>query len=178
MQKPRKHWMVTAGLAATLFAGSWACKKQEEAGQEDTAPLTSTLEMGSRRAERQLLSGFWQVENNAWRWTKHDFSVLLLVPVGAAQKGAMLRVRFTLPDNIVAKRHSVTLSASVDGVALPPETYTAGGVYQYEASVPATAFRGGSTVKAAFSTDNYLAAGEIEARELALVVSNIALRPQ
>jgi hypothetical protein len=175
MYKSRKHWMVVAA-AATLFAAGWGCKKQQEAAAlNDNLPPVSAFAVAQPRAERQLLDGFWQVENNAWRWTKHNFSVLLLPPPGAAQKGATLEFRFTLPEGLIARRLAVTLSASVGTVALPPATYTAAGVYVYKADVPAEAFTGSGPVKVAFSTDRFFRAGEVESRELALVATSFAL---
>ncbi|HEY1204698.1 MAG: hypothetical protein ABSH46_15325 [Bryobacteraceae bacterium] len=177
MHKRRKIWIVAAPLAAALLAGSWACKK-EEAEQDENLPPASVVAVAQPRARRQLLDGFWAVENNSWRWTKHRFSVLLMAPPGAAQGGASLEFRFTLPDPVILRRKSVTLSASVGEVALPPETYTSSGTYLYKADVPATAFTGQGPVRVAFATDKYLAAGEVEGRELALVAKSIGLTPK
>jgi hypothetical protein len=174
MDKSRKNWMVVVA-AATLFAAGWGCKKQQEAALDENLPPVSVIAVAQPRAERQLLDGFWQVENNAWRWTKHNFSVLLAPPPGAAQKGATLEFRFTLPENVVARRLALTLTASVGTVALPPASYTAAGVYVYKADVPAEAFTGTGPVKVAFSTDRFLRAGEVESRELALVANSFAL---
>ena len=173
MNKPRKHWVVVAAVA-TLFGAGWGCKKQE-VGQNENLPPASVIRVAQPRAERQLLDGFWQLENNAWRWTKHNFSVLLMPPPGAAANGAILEFRFTVPDVIIARRQAVTLSASVGGVALPPATYTAAGAYVYKADVPAAAFTVAGPVKVSFSTDKFLRAGEVEGRELALVSNGFGL---
>jgi hypothetical protein len=175
MRKLTRPWFVAAATAV-LLAGNWACKK--DATQQDEArPLLSALPVGQPRAERQLLDGFSYVENNAWRWTRHTFSVQLMPPPGAPQKGATLDFRFTLPDSVVDRKKSVTLSVSVGAVALSPETYTASGDYSYKVPVPATAFKVGEPVKVVFTTDKYLAAGEVDARELALVAHSFALLP-
>ena len=175
MRKLTRPWIVAAATAV-LLAGTWACKK--DTSQDDSLPLLSAIAVGQPRAERQLLGGFWFVENNSWRWTKHSFSVRLMPPPGAAEKGATLDFRFTLPDSVIEHRKSVTLYATVGEVSLPPETYTASGDYSYSTLVPASAFKAGGAVKIAFSTNNYLAAGEVDARELALVAKTFALEPK
>lgn len=177
MRKSTRHWIVAAA-AATLLA-NWACKKEAPQLQDDdTLPLASVLAVAQPRADRQLLDGFWNVENNAWRWTKHNFSVLLMPPRGAAQKGARLEFRFGLTESVIERRKSVTLSVSVGGLPLPSETYTASGSYLYKCEVPVAAFKAGGPVKVAFTADRYLGAGEVEGRELALVAHSFALTPK
>ena len=175
MRSSTRPWIMAAAAAALLSA-NWACKK-DVSQQDETLPVLSAISVGRPRAERQLLDGFWYVENNAWRWTRHNFSVKLMPPPDAAQKGAALDFRFTLPDSVISRRKSVTLSVSAGNVPLPPETYTASGDYSYKAPVPATAFKAGEPVKIAFSTDKFLAAGEVDARELGLVAKSFALVP-
>jgi hypothetical protein len=166
--------VLVAAVAVALFAAGSGCKSNTQAN----LPPLSTLSVSQPRAESQLIDGFWQVENNAWRWTRHDFSVLLMPPPGAAQNGATLEFRFTLPDVIIDKRQSLTLTATVGNVKLPPETYTASGSYVYKSDVPAAAFQAGVPVKVAFATDKYLRAGEVERRELALIANVFALNPK
>ena len=175
MRKLTRPWILAAATAV-LLAGSWACKK-DTSEQGDALPLLSAVSVGQPRAERQLLDGFWFIENNAWRWTKHSFSVRLMPPPGAAQKGAMLDFRFTLPDSVIDRRKSVSLYVRVGDVALPPETYTASGDYSYRALVPLSALQVAGPLKISFSTNNYLAAGEVDARELALIAHSFALVP-
>jgi hypothetical protein len=137
--------------------------------------MLSVIRVAQPRAQRQLLEGFWQVENNAWRWTKHDFSVVLMPPVGATQRGATLDFRFGLTDGMIERKKAVTLAASVGGVALPPDTYREPGNCVYLRDVPAAAFAEGGPVRVAFSTDKYFAAGEIEGRELGVVANSVGL---
>jgi hypothetical protein len=176
MHKITRRRIATVAVAA-LFAGGLACKREQTAKEEANAnlPPLSVIAVAQPRAASQLVDGFWSVENNAWRWTKHNFAVLLAVPPGAAQNGATLELRFAVTDGLIARRLSVTLSSSVGTVALPPETYREAGTYVYKRDVPAAAFAAGSPVKVSFSTDNYLRAGEIEGRELALVVRGVGL---
>ncbi len=177
MLRRTQRWTVVAA-AAVLLAAGWGCRKDRDVGDEESLPPASFLSVARPRAQRQLLDGFWSVENNSWRWTRHNFSVLLAPPARATQKGAMLELRFTITDGLIAKRKSVTLSASINNAALAPHTYDAAGSYTYTADVPAEVFKAGGAVRVDFSTDNYLRAGEVEARELALVVHTIGLSPK
>jgi hypothetical protein len=177
MHKSKHLWIVAAPLAAVLFAGSLACKKQE-AEQDRIAPPLSTVAVADPRTSGQLLDGFWAVENHAWRWTKHSFSVALMPPPGSALRGANLEFRFTLPDSVIAHRKELVLSVRVAGQPLPPETYTAAGQYLYKADVPASAFQAPGPVSVVFTTDKFLAAGEVEGRELALIARSFGLTPK
>ncbi len=168
---------MTAVLVGGVFACGWACNRESKE-KEENAPLLSVVAVAGPHVERQLVSGFWGVENNAWRWTKHNFVVLLVPPQGAAQKGAILELRFSLPDSVISRRQSVTLTAVVGDKALVPETYDESGNYLYKCDVPAAAFVEGTPVKVAFTTDKFLRAGEIEGRELALVVDSVGLLPK
>src|SRR5438105_189836 len=59
--------------------------------EADTGPrMVSTVRMNDSKAGAQLLSGFYPVENDGWRWTAGRFSVLLRTPLAAAQRGATL----------------------------------------------------------------------------------------
>jgi hypothetical protein len=112
------------------------------------------------------------VEANSYRWTMGKFSVVLQPPPSPG--GAKLVLRFYLPEPVIARRKAVTLSASVEGLGLPPERYTAAGDYTYARDIPASSLPD-RPVKIDFSLDRYLAAGEIELRELGITVMRVAL---
>jgi hypothetical protein len=93
--------------------------------------------MNDSKAAAQLLSGFYSVENNSWRWTAGKFSVRLRTPPGAAQSGAALSFSFTIPDATIQKLKSLALSASINGMALKSATYNAPGANVFSADIPA-----------------------------------------
>ncbi len=71
-------------------------------------------------------------DNNQWRWVAGKFGVTLAEPEGAVQKGARLELKFAYPEAAFSKLGPLTLSASVNGQPLLPETYKAQGpVYVY-----------------------------------------------
>jgi hypothetical protein len=180
MPRLTRHW-IAAVVAVGVVAGGWSCKRrpsQVETVEDENQPALSVVQVAHPRAAGQLLSGFYPVEQNAWRWTSGKFAVILMPPLGAAQKGAWLELHFALPQSVLSLRQSVTLSAAVEDTALPPETYTAAGSYIYKREVPAAALSAGTPVKVSFKLDKFIKAGEVETRELGLVVNTIGLMPK
>jgi len=139
-------------------------------------PVLSAVKMSDPKAEPQLVRGFYTVESHAWRWTSSRFAVVLLPPEGAAQQGASLEFKFSLPDNIVNKVGPVTLSAKINGMALSSKTYSMGGEYTYGAVVAADALRSGHAL-VEFSTDKFMPPSNGDKRELALVAVSVSLLP-
>lgn len=159
-----------AALALCLAFAPWGCRSNK-------TEAASTISMGDPQAASQLVSGFYAVEQGAWRWTKGDFSVLLGVPADAARKGAVLRVRLTAPPPLIAKLTDITLSASVNGRKLPPETYRAAGSYTYVRDVPGNLLAT-SPVKVDFQLDKTAPPAGEDIRELGIVVGSIGLEPK
>jgi len=167
------------GLAAVLaacvcLAGS-GCKRQKvrvQATEEEAPQLATTVHTGDPRAATQLVSGFYDIEQNAWRWTAGRFSVLLRVPRGAAEKGAMLKLRFNVPEAVLARVSTVSLAASVAGTALQPETYTQPGEFTYVRELaPKLMTREQERVD--FYLDKFLPAGAVDQRELGIIVTSV-----
>jgi hypothetical protein len=140
------------------------------------ASLLALVKMSDPAAEPQLVRGFYGVESGSWRWTASKFAVTLRPPDGSAQTGAALQFQFSLPEVIVNKTGPVTLSVSVNGTALPPQTYSKPGEYTYTASVPAAALNTG-TAAVEFSTDKVMPPSNGDKRELALVAVSVGLSP-
>ena len=155
-----------------------ACKRREKARvqtvEETSIGLASTVSMADPKQAAQLAKGFYDIEQNAWRWTMGHFSVVLRPPAGAAQKGATLVVHFAVPGSITERLKQVALSATVNGTALPAETYSKEGEQVYAKDVPASALAG-DAVTVNFSLDKFVPAGTIDQRELGIVVTSIGL---
>ncbi|MEZ5353623.1 MAG: hypothetical protein R2762_13375 [Bryobacteraceae bacterium] len=145
--------------------------------EEESGALRSRLELSDPATAIQLVKGFHQLEPDGWRWTMGQFTVTLLVPKEAAKKGGKLKVELTYPEPVLAKLGAATLKASVDGLALEPQTYSAAGGTTYEREIPASAL-GGETVTIDFSLDKFLNAGDVEERELGMIVSAFELSSQ
>jgi hypothetical protein len=172
----RKTYIIAALFLA--LAGA-ACKgKHNEVAVQNEEPdpgprMLSTVRMGDTTASAQLLKGFYAVENNLWRWTAGKFSVLLKTPAGAAQSGATVSLVFTVPDPVIQKLRKLSLTASINGMALKTEEYTTAGPYTFSADIPA-ALLGTESVKVDFALDKSLPPG-VDKRELGVIASSVGL---
>jgi hypothetical protein len=176
-----RRTILAASLAATLMLTSAACKRQEkvrvQTTEEEAPQLASTVHVADQRAASQLVSGFYDVEQNAWRWTAGKFVVVLRTPRGAAQNGAVLKLKFSVPEPIIAKLNAVSLGANIDGAALTPETYTQAGEFTYSREI-APAQLAHDTVKLNFFLNKSVPPGSADARELGVIVTSIGLEPK
>ncbi len=129
------------------------------------------LNVSDPRADKQLTQGFFPLEGTG-RWTGRTFSATLKPPPTAARKGAVLMLRFGIPESSIEALHSVQVSAVVNGVALTPQEYTKAGEFEYIRDVPAAAFRNGNAA-VDFSLDKALPAGGNEHRELGVIVNTV-----
>ena len=142
--------------------------------QEEQPPYhPSLLNVADPGATPQLLQGWHQIEQGGWRWTQKQFSVLMKVP--ALEQPAILDLKFVLPEPLIARLHSIALSARAGGIALPARTYSRAGSHVYTQPVPSGAMKG-DTVRIDFQLDKALAPGEFDTRELGVVVSSVSLQ--
>jgi hypothetical protein len=171
---------LTAALALASFAlfGSAACKRKPKraalTAATDTAAKGPAVMAGvaDPNVAPQLLTGFYDVEGNAWRWTAGKFAISLRTPTGAAQNGATLVLDGALPSAEFEQTGPLTLTAAVNGDALPPQRYTQGGDITYSRDVPASALQK-SPATVMFTLDKTYNPGGADRRELGLVVRSI-----
>jgi len=164
--------LVTLMCAVLMLGGCKRRARASDAPKEEAVQLLSAFAVDDPKAAVHLTHGFYALEGNHWRWTAGRFGVVLAPPAGA-YRGARLDLKFTIPD-VIAKLGAVTLSASVGGTALAPETYPKSGEQTYSRDLPASAF-GGGPVAIEFQSDKALAPGTGDARELALIVVSVGL---
>jgi hypothetical protein len=168
-----------AAAIATVFviscvAGCHRERVQGETIEESEVRIASVVHTADPATATQLLRGFHDVEQNAWRWTRGAFSVALRPPSGAAQKGATLTLRFSVPQQVLERLSSVAVSAVVEGTALPAQSYKQAGTHVYRQDVPSSALAA-SIARVDFSLDKSLPPGTLDQRELGIVVSSIGL---
>lgn len=162
-------------LAFVAMGASTGCRRKKKVKAREDG-LASMVNVADPADSAQLVRGFSNVEADAWRWSTSKFSVVLRPPAGAAQNGAKLQMVFTLHDAVVSKLGPVTVSATVNGTAVPPQTFSAAGDYTYTQPVPASAL-GSDVVTVEFTTDKALPPTDKDKRELALIVKAIGLVP-
>ena len=163
-------------IAGLLFASPGCKRKRRRAAVQtsDDGVFASMIDMSDPRSKVQLVKGFYDLEAGAWRWTARQFDVVLSPPRDAAQKGAQLVLRFSIPDPVIAKLKPLTLSASANGVKLAPEQYTAPGDFTYTRELPASALNSGN-VPVSFTLDKALPPSPADTRELGVVVKEVGL---
>ncbi len=170
------RWLPAVCLAIALAGSSTACKRHRkpkiETTEESTPGLASMVNVADPRTSAQLLKGFYDVEQNAWRWTMGRFSATLRPPLNAPQKGATLVVKFAIPDAVMKRSKSMTLSARIGSYDVGAETYTAAGDHTYSKDVPPSALLA-DAVTVDFALDHPLPAGTVDQRELGIVVSTL-----
>ena len=177
MQFGIRAWTSLAMAAALLTAGA-GCKARRrvrvETVEEEAGPMASFVKMSEPKTAVQLVRGFYSLENGAWRWTKSAFSVTVRPPAGAAQNGARLEVKATMPDAVISKVHETSLHCTVNGQALEPEKIDKAGDFLYKRDIAASALAG-DAVTLDFHLDKFLAAGQVEERELGMIVLSVGL---
>jgi hypothetical protein len=166
---------------ALLLAAAWTSvgchRRKNPAPQaaETGSRFAANVHMGDPKSASQLLGGFYDIENGGWRWTGKQFTVELGPPYGAAQRGATLELSLSVPPVVIEKSRTVTLGASVDGNALPEETYSQPGDYVYRRDVPAALLQGES-VKVTFTLDRTIQAAGGDTRDLGVVAVSAGLK--
>jgi len=148
-----------------------ACRRKK-ADNEDTNRPAMMLAMNDPRTSIQLVHGFYALESGTWRWTEKTFAASLRVPPDGAQNGARLLMKATIPQRQIDQLGPMTLSASVNGTGVPPETFAHAGDFLYERDVPAAAFSQDiATVE--FSLDKVAPAPPPDQRQLGIVVISV-----
>ncbi|HLK46745.1 MAG TPA: hypothetical protein VKT49_01345 [Bryobacteraceae bacterium] len=170
----RKYWVPAALWLA--FAGCGSDKPVAVPAESAAARLNSSVYTGDPNAAAQLVSGFYRIEEYSWRWTTQRFSVVLRPPEGGNGEGARLVVQLGIPEPVIQRLHSISLSAMVGGSRLDPETYTRPGNYQYVRAIAPKLLSEETHID--FELDKVLPPVGQDTRRLGIVVTSIALEPQ
>jgi hypothetical protein len=159
--------------AALLDSG---CKRRQHpnpaATIEEESELANSISVADPKDAVQLLSGFYNVEDGAWRWSMKKFAVSLAPPADAARNGATLVLNFALPDAVAGKLLGVSVTPSVAGQRLQPCRVTKAGEQACQFDVPAAALKADAVV-VEFELDKAVGPGDGDSRQLGLVVSRI-----
>jgi hypothetical protein len=140
--------------------------------------FSSDLRMSDRSSAKQLIDGFYDLEQNQWRWTAHRFAVVLKPPTGSERTGAVLQLKMFIPEAQIQKIGPMTLSADVGEVSLAPETFTEGGSLSYCRKIPPKLINPNLLLPVVFNFDKAVPPSQADGRELAAVVSEVSLKPK
>jgi hypothetical protein len=170
-----------AAILAALALAPLGCNRDHKVTVKETveeapgkAAVPVVVSMGDPKQQKQLVSGFYGIEANAWRWTGKDFTVSLRPPAGSATQGATLDFALSVPQVTIDKLKSITLSASINGTALAPETYAHEGQYDYKRDIPSNLIQGDAE-RVEFHLDKSMPPAGGDARELGVVARSVGL---
>lgn len=116
-------------------------------------------------ANVELVKGWHDVEGNGWRWTERTFSFSAAFNAGYAPRQVTMRV--FIPPEIF--RGALTLSGSVNGVALRPIRLAEPGEHLYKARFRAP----GRLLQFAFELDGCRLPRPDDGRELGIIVAAV-----
>jgi hypothetical protein len=150
-----------------ILASSASCHK----ARIGPASVVTMADVGTAK---QLISGFYQLEGNSWRWTARNFSVGLGPPPGSASKGAKLVVRLHIPSPQFEQLGPMTLRASIGRHAFDPEVFSKFGNYTYARDIPPELLDT-NIVEVKFSLDKCAPPAGPGGRELGIVVGSVGL---
>ncbi len=127
-------------------------------------PRVGYLRLGDPESSDQLVTGFYAIEENAWRWMGEQGVAILKAPEGAAR----FEMTFFIPETAPARRVTVSL----DGAAIAAQDYPSSG--RHTLSAPASP-AAGAAVRAVVAVDRtFQPAGDL--RRLGIIVQELGLR--
>jgi hypothetical protein len=176
-------WCGCLLLVATTGCGDLMLRRRapqpEMISNEDVAQIqpvvhSQSFRMRNADATRQLAAGIYSVENSQWRWTAGEFSMVLATPRGASTRGAHLVFDFHIPDAIMRRTGSLTLTAYLNKTEIGASTYTAAGTQRFSAVIPLELVQQ-SPVVIDFLLDRNVPRGVLDDRELGVVALSVSL---
>lgn len=169
--------ILIAACALSIFAAP-ACKRvhhpNPNATIEEESELSSAIEMSDPSDAAQLLSGFYNLEQNAWRWTTKQFSVSLASPKSATPRAGRLEFKFTVPDVVASELAGVTVSASVEGRALGSYQAARPGEQTAVFTVPPEIMQADAMI-VDFTLDKTIPRRDAETRDLGVIALQFSL---
>jgi hypothetical protein len=164
-------------MALLVIAGASGCRKPRPAGpqyvEEAPSELAEAVNVADPRLSVQLLRGFYDIEQRAWRWTAPEFAVALRPP---AQKPVTVFLDYVVPEIFLERTQGgATLSIKVKGQTLAPETINKAGNARLERAIP-DELAAGEDLTVEFSLDKFIAGTASDERQLGLIVSGVGLR--
>lgn len=133
----------------------------------------SIIRMSDLHTQKQLMSGFYELEAGAWRWTGKAFTVSLKPPNDAASKGAVLTLQGTIVPDAV-RNGPLEIGSSVDGTPVTSQSFSKPGELIYRVDVPPSALRRPVVVVKFVLSSTHRVSGDL--RDLGVIASVISLR--
>ncbi len=137
-------------------------------------PILSDISMADPASTAQLLSGFYGIESNQWRWTAREFVLRLKTPPKADLSGAVILLHLFIPAAHIERLGPITLAGVVGTHRIAPQTFTTAGEHTFLATIPPEACRTES-LTVAFAFDKPVPPSSADPRELAAIVTDAAV---
>jgi hypothetical protein len=169
-----RRQLLVSSVALCLAACRTATPDLTRFTEEEPPRLSPSISTSDQGVAAQLVSGWEKIEYNAWRWTNPRFSAVLRPPPGSSTRGAILQFHFSLPEVEMSRLKELTLSASIQGFRLAPETYRAVGEAVYVREIPAAVLSGDS-VRVDFTLDKPYIPGNGDPRALGVIAKRLGL---
>lgn len=138
-----------------------------------TASRVSSFSVADPSAARQLVSGFYEVENGS-RWTGPEFT-FALPPPGGPPRPAKVAISIYFPPSEIERLGPITITATGSEYQFGKATYDKAGPQEFVVEIPAAAFCT-NVVPVTFSLDKYLHGANSDLRDLGVIVNRISLR--
>jgi hypothetical protein len=135
--------------------------------------ISSSVSSGDERNAGQL-QGLYAIESG-WRWTQREFSITLAKPDVVWNPVARLSLRIYVPEVVIQRLGEITLSASLDQHAFPPQTLARSGDVNFTRDVPVDWL--GETNIFHFSLSKALPPSASDQRELGIILKTASLEP-
>jgi len=128
-------------ILVTLLAALCACRAdlavsppREQRTTLDPTALGPFVRMNQINAERHLVSGVYQLEDNAWRWCAGRAALRLrLGPVDNLK----FVMRYSVPVQVMQRAGAVRLRILLNGKLWEETRYDKDGIYEIDKPVPA-----------------------------------------
>jgi hypothetical protein len=133
---------------------------------------SNMIRVADPRVATRLVKGFYSTDNDYWRWTARESSIILNPPKDGAQRGAVLVLQYAIVEAVLASLKTIDLIIAVDGIALPVQHYEKPGQSTLRLDVPAEALRY-DPVRVDFTLSKALPPSGREVRELGFIVSEV-----
>jgi hypothetical protein len=168
-------------LVALLLLLSAGCKRRHHpnpsATIEEESELAIAVSVADPRDASQLLSGFYGLEQDAWRWTKKRFAVSLATPANASTRGAKLELKFVLPEAVAAQMLGVTITPTISGAKAGSCRVEKAGEQSCVFQVAPEALKSDAVV-VQFDLDKAVGPNAGDSRELGIIAFRIGFSPQ
>ncbi len=156
-----------AGCGETSVPSAGEASRAGSPASTAGKPQFSYINTGDVRAKPQLLSGWYPIEDGAWRWMGKEAQAVLLTP---QESPVSFELRLFFPENHMKRAGGpVTVSVLLDGTLFAQETFSKPGNQAIHKPVPAGTLAMPAT-QVTLRLDRTVPPADVDKRELGAVI--------